>query len=88
MMPQRRPDASLMSARTDHATPQVAGRAAIAPPLIRVLCVTFYGDRAEAATFTGLKRNGCEVTVYCMPGSPYIETFRAAGIRVIDGGFP
>ncbi|MGD8323897.1 MAG: glycosyltransferase family 4 protein [Gammaproteobacteria bacterium] len=52
-----------------------------------MLCVTLYGDRAEAATFIGLHRNGCDVTVYCMPESPYIEAFRSAGMRVIDGGF-
>ncbi len=54
---------------------------------IRVLCVTLYGDRAEAATFVGLHGHGCEVTVYCMPESPYIETFRAAGIRVVTCRF-
>lgn len=54
---------------------------------IRVLCVTLYGDRAEAATFVGLHGHGCEVTVYCMPESPYIETFRAAGIRVVPCRF-
>jgi len=54
---------------------------------IRVLCVTLYGDRAEAATFIGLHGHECEVTVFCMPESPYIESFRAAGIRVVPCRF-
>jgi glycosyltransferase involved in cell wall biosynthesis len=54
---------------------------------IRVLCVTLHGDRAEAATFVGLQKNGCEVCVYCRPESPYIATFEAAGIRVVTYPF-
>lgn len=54
---------------------------------IRVLCVTLYSDRAEAATFVGLQARGCEVTVYCMPESPHIETLRGAGIRVVPCRF-
>ncbi len=54
---------------------------------IRVLCVTLYGDRAEAATFVGLKARGCEVCVCCRPESPYIATFEAAGIRVVTYPF-
>jgi glycosyltransferase involved in cell wall biosynthesis len=50
---------------------------------IRVLCVTWHGDRAEAATFIGLRAHGCEVCVCCRPESPYIAAFEAAGIRVL-----
>ena len=49
----------------------------------RVLCVTLWGDRAEAATFVGLARAGCDVTVYCMPDSLYASTLEQAGLRVV-----
>lgn len=53
------------------------------PRRLRVLCVTLWGDRAEAATFVGLARAGCEVTVYCMPDSIHAATLEQAGVRVV-----
>ena len=50
---------------------------------IRVLCVTLWGDRPEAETFIGLARRGCRVRICCLPNSPHIERFRAAGIEVV-----
>lgn len=76
-----------MSVSSDLTSSPVINEAAENAATIRVLCVTLYGDRAEAATFIGLHGRGCEVTVYCMPGSPYIEAFRAAGIRVVPCQF-
>jgi glycosyltransferase involved in cell wall biosynthesis len=47
-----------------------------------VLCVTLTSDRAEIATFAGLKRAGCDLTVFCLPECPYVAPLEAAGIRV------
>ena len=44
--------------------------------------MTLWSDRAEAATFAGLQRAGCEVVVYCAPECPYIERLEDAGVRV------
>jgi glycosyltransferase involved in cell wall biosynthesis len=49
---------------------------------LRILCVTLWADRPEAETFIGLKRNGCDVRVFCMPDSPQIPRLREAGIPV------
>lgn len=71
-----------MSAKPDIEAPRIPGSRPESRP-IRVLCVTMYSDRAEAATFVGLHRNGCEVCIYCMPECPYVERFEEAGIRVV-----
>jgi glycosyltransferase involved in cell wall biosynthesis len=62
--------------------PQRSGSHAETAP-ISVLCVTLWGDRAEAATFIGLKQRGCDVRVCCMPNSPHLQRFEAAGIEVV-----
>jgi glycosyltransferase involved in cell wall biosynthesis len=75
-----------MSAKLEGESPTpLAKRTAHRP--IRVLCVTWHGDRAEAATFIGLKARGCHVCVCCRPESPYIGAFEAAGIRVVKCSF-
>jgi glycosyltransferase involved in cell wall biosynthesis len=76
-----------MSASTNDSMPQKAQAEIQAHRPIRVLCATLFGDRPEAAQFIGLHRAGCDVTVYCMPQCPFIEAFRAAGMRVIPEGF-
>ena len=53
------------------------------PPSLRALCVTLWGDRAEAATFIGLAHAGCRMTVFCMPDSPYAQPLEDAGLRVV-----
>jgi len=76
-----------MSATVDLAPSLDAVHATAEARPIRVLCVTLYGDRAEAETFIGLHGHGCEVTVYCVPECAYIKIFRAAGIRVVPCQF-
>ena len=75
-----RPDDGAMASAELHMNHD---RAPAAAPSISVLCVTLWGDRAEAATFVGLARRGCHVRVCCMPTSPYVERFEAAGIEVV-----
>jgi glycosyltransferase involved in cell wall biosynthesis len=71
-----------MSAKLELKAPTaIENRTAHRP--IRVLVVTWHGDRAEVATFIGLKARGCHVCVCCRPESPYIGAFEAAGIRVV-----
>jgi glycosyltransferase involved in cell wall biosynthesis len=71
-----------MSANPEPKTPTAIENHTAHRP-IRVLCVTWHGDRAEAATFIGLRARGCHVSMCCRPESPYIATFEAAGIRVV-----
>jgi glycosyltransferase involved in cell wall biosynthesis len=65
------------------ARPEVGSRQAPEAESISVLCVTLWGDRAEAETFIGLSRRGCRVRVCCMPNSAQLPRFEAAGIEVV-----
>lgn len=49
---------------------------------MRVLAVVSYSDRAEAAMFVGLARDGVELEVLCEPSASAFATYRAAGIPV------
>jgi len=49
---------------------------------INVLCVTLWADLPESETFIRLNELGCRVRVVCMPDSPYIPRWEAAGITV------
>ena len=71
-----------MSTSSAHVEPAVAQPAIDRP--FTVLCVTLWSDRAEAATFAGLQRAGCEVVVYCAPGCTFIPQLTAAGVRVVQ----
>lgn len=55
---------------------------------IKVLVISNYREtnsvRPEAELFIGLKRAGVEVEIMTYGDAPYVEKFRAAGIRVID----
>ncbi len=71
-----------MSAKPEPEAPTATERPTADRP-IRVLSITWHGDRAEAATFIGLKAGGCEVSICCRPESPYVTAYEAAGIRVV-----
>ncbi|MGI9037337.1 MAG: glycosyltransferase family 4 protein [Gemmatimonadota bacterium] len=49
---------------------------------MRVLAVVSYSDRAEAAMFIGLSREGIDLEVLCEPSASAFEVYRAAGIAV------
>jgi glycosyltransferase involved in cell wall biosynthesis len=50
---------------------------------ISVLCVTPWGDRAEAAAFIGLRDEGCHVKVLCRVDSAQRPVYEEAGIDVV-----
>ncbi|NNF62118.1 MAG: glycosyltransferase family 4 protein [Gammaproteobacteria bacterium] len=50
----------------------------------RVLCVTDFSDRAEAACLAGLPGQGFEISVMCPRQAPSWQTFAAAGLHTID----
>lgn len=52
--------------------------------MARVLCLTVYSDRAEAASLVGLAREGWDITVMYPRGAPYWQTFVDGGLHVID----
>lgn len=50
----------------------------------RVLCLTVYSDRAEAACLAGLAGQGFDITVMCPRDAPYRQQFADAGLHTID----
>ena len=50
----------------------------------RVLCLTVYSDRAEAASLVGLVERGFEITVMYPREAPYRQLFIDGGLDVID----
>ncbi len=50
----------------------------------RVLCLTVYSDRAEAASLVGLAQAGWDMTVMYPRNAPYRQDFVDGGLHVID----
>jgi glycosyltransferase involved in cell wall biosynthesis len=73
----------LLNLSTPDSIPAAGSPEAAPERRLRVLCVTLWGDRAEAATFIGLERTGCDVSIVCLPDCGFITAFREAGLRVL-----
>ena len=50
----------------------------------RILCLTVFSDRPEAASLIGLANEGFEITLMYPPDGPYRELFIDGGVNLID----